>query len=57
MTWKAHIVPGILLGAYFMPELFLCLLLFTLLGAMLFIGYLRCKFWYIVARKIIEYKD
>lgn len=57
MDNKIHIVPIILLGAYAMPQLFACVTLVALIGALAFIGYIKCKFWYIVARKVIEYKD
>lgn len=56
MSNKIHIVPAILLSAYLMPELFAYATLVALVGSLAFIGYLRYKFWFILGKKVLDYK-
>ena len=42
---------------YFYPEALAVLIMFVLIAALAFMGFIYYKFWYIVARKVLEYKD
>lgn len=51
-----HGVPVALLAFYFFPMLFVISILILLIGGLALYGFLYYKFWYIVAKKVWEYK-
>lgn len=51
------IIISTTLFAYFAPLLFSITIVLALIVLLGFIGYLKTKFWYIVAKKVLDYKD
>jgi hypothetical protein len=56
MDKKILLLPTSLIITYYMPLLSACAIIVGLVGILAYIGYLRYKFWYTVARNLLEKK-
>lgn len=56
MDKRMLLLPIFSIIAYYMPLIGACAILAGLVGILAYIGYLRYRFWYAVARNLIEKK-
>jgi hypothetical protein len=56
MDKRILLLPISLIITYYMPLLSACAIIIGLVGILAYIGYLRYKFWYAVARNLLEKK-